>query len=67
MPGPVSSHVRQVEVVCRRRPKTGLMAYQHFAGVEGMPLGQRVGGRVIHRPLVVGRAGFVSLAPRAIF
>ena len=34
-------------------PETGLMADEHFAGAEGCPLGQRVGGWVIHFPAVV--------------
>jgi hypothetical protein len=34
-------------------PEASLMAYWDFTGAEGVTLGQRVGGRVIHLPSVV--------------
>jgi hypothetical protein len=36
-------------------PEASLIPDERFAGAEGVPLGQRVGGRVIHFPVVVGR------------
>jgi hypothetical protein len=48
------SQKRQVLVVCPP-PVTEacLVTTEYLAGAELVPFGQRVGGRVIHRPLVV--------------